>query len=279
MTRTPFVATATPKLDHPGLRPAPCKICGAESLPFDTVDMGKTCLETVYPLGVYGIPVVYKRCPDCRFIFTNDFDHFTESDWSSTIYNDRYIDVDPDYALRRPILSAGLIASQFSKRDIVGLDYGGGSGVMAGHLRKQGWTYDAFDPFGQTSLTPGLVGSYNLCSAFEVIEHLTDPAEAMKAILDMCSKDRVMLVIGTNVHDRFVTDRSRLSWWYAAPRNGHISLFSKEALRRLGARFGLDYASFGISTHFLSRGWTPGAVATMAVAGKARRQMFRRYRV
>jgi hypothetical protein len=47
---------------------------------------------------------------------------------------------------------------------------------------------------------------------------------------------------------------TRLIWWYAAPRNGHISLFSRESLARLGAKQGLNFGSLIPDPHVFWRG-------------------------
>jgi hypothetical protein len=238
--------------------------------------MARTCHEDVYPLGVSGISVVYRRCESCNFIFTNDFDTYSSADWIANIYNDKYTSIDPDYHSIRPALSRGLIESQFRKRETVGLDYGAGNGMMAESLRDRGWRYDTYDPFGNTNMVAARVGTYNLCSAFEVFEHVPNPVGALEEIVRMSSPDKIAIVIGTNTSDGMVSNKPPLSWWYAGPRNGHISLFSKEALKRLGARFGLAYNSFGSSTHYLTRHWSPAEITLMAFRGKARRVLFRR---
>lgn len=253
-----------------------CKICGQAAKVFDAIDSAKTCREDVYPLGVSGVSTIYHRCEDCGFIFTSDFDQYTASDWAEQIYNEDYIVVDPDYRKVRPLLTCTMIESQFSRDTTIGLDYGAGSGLMAATLRERGWTYDAYDPFGDVNMAPERLKTYNVCSAFEVFEHMVDPRAELARILAMCSPDKLMLVIGTNASDAMVSDRTRLSWWYAAPRNGHVSLFSKEALKRMAAQAGLDYASFGSSTHFLTRGWKPANVARMAYVGKMRRMLAKR---
>jgi hypothetical protein len=40
-----------------------------------------------------------------------------------------------------------------------------------------------------------------------------------------------------------------LNWWYAGPRNGHISLYSAEALRRLFATHGMTVQSYSAGLH------------------------------
>ncbi len=253
-----------------------CKICNGTSHIFDTIDMGRSCHKDVFPLGILGLSIIYRKCEYCSFLFTTDFDDFTPSDWTKYIYNDDYVKVDPDYEIVRPLLGCGFIESQFSKRDTVGLDYGAGNGLMAATLRNHGWVYDAYDPYGTNSVHKDRIGSYNLCSAFEVVEHMPDPVAGFKTILEMCSSDKLMIVIGTSTSDGMISNTGPLSWWYAGPRNGHISLFSKDALRRLAARFGLTYTSFGSSTHYLTRHWTAVEIATMMFRGKARRMLTKR---
>lgn len=248
-----------------------CKVCQGSTDPFDSVDRLRTCEKERFPLGISGESVLYRRCSDCGFIFTNDFDDFSAEDWAGKIYNDDYLKVDPGYVSFRPRLSRDLIASQFRKHETVGLDYGSGSGLMAKTLRDDGWTYDACEPYGESTMHPENAGRYNVCSSFEVFEHTVDPLAEMDRVLALCSPSKIAVVIGTNLSDDEVDNDRRLSWWYAAPRNGHISLFSREALRRMASRSGLDFASFGPSTHYLTRGWHSADVARMAYVGKARR--------
>jgi len=44
-----------------------------------------------------------------------------------------------------------------------------------------------------------------------------------------------------------------LSWWYAAPRNGHCSLYTASALTRLFASVGMQAASAGPALHLAYR--------------------------
>ncbi len=48
-----------------------------------------------------------------------------------------------------------------------------------------------------------------------------------------------------------------LTWWYAAPRNGHVSLFSARSLGLLAARQGWATASFSADIHLFWRGDFP----------------------
>ncbi|HEV2618574.1 MAG TPA: hypothetical protein VGU23_01390, partial [Acidobacteriaceae bacterium] len=125
----------------------PCKICGGEAQAFDVLDFNKSC-ESFYPLGLSGIPVLYRICSSCEFIGTDFFDEFTGEQWQQYIYNDEYKTVDPEYQSIRPRHNARMIDSFLTpwKDSIVGLDYGGGNGATTDILRARGWAFDCFDP-------------------------------------------------------------------------------------------------------------------------------------
>ena len=258
-------------------RGTPCKICGAESAPFDVVDFHKSCDPRLYPFGLSGIPVVYHRCPSCAFIFTPFFDGFTPAQWERHVYNADYVKVDPEYVEVRPRTNALELQSFLRRKEgVLGLDFGGGNGLTAALMREAGWAFQSFDPYGHSDVSRQNAGRFNFCSAMEVLEHTPDPVAALKSVIELCSGERLVVFIGTAVHDGLVTDATRLAWWYAAPRNGHISLFSRAALARLGSAFGLDYASITRGTHLLTRGMPRSAARAMLLRGKLLRQMRRR---
>lgn len=62
-------------------RNLPCKICGAESIPFGTLDFNISCETRRAPHKLSLIPVVYRSCNHCGFIFTDFFDVFTNDQW------------------------------------------------------------------------------------------------------------------------------------------------------------------------------------------------------
>jgi hypothetical protein len=248
-----------------------CKVCHGTTALFDTLDFAKTCADKLYPAGLAAVPVYYRRCSDCGFIFTDFFDDFTPTQWSAHLYNDEYYrSVDPAYANERPAHNARGVDHllRHVKRDTIGLDYGGGSGRTCAHLRALGYRYDTVDPFGVRSLTPEYAGRYNFCTAFEVAEHTPDPRGLWRAIVDLSSRERLAILVGTQLHDGIVTDATRLTWWYAAPRNGHISLYSRRSMQLLARQVGLDYTPFSARTHLFTRGWSEREAWWFLLRGK-----------
>jgi len=253
--------------------PPACKICEGDTVEYDLVDFNKAAHASRYPLGVAKIPVLYYRCRECGLIFTNLFDEFTRDEWTAYIYNQEYYAViDPEYADVRPKGSATWISTFLAgkKPSILGLDYGGGNGRAVEYMRESGWLFDCWDPFDHTDMANEHQEKYNFCSAMEVFEHLPDPVSSLQSLVEKCTPNELIIVIGTCIHDRVVTEEMRLNWWYAAPRNGHISLYSRISLKILAAKFGLTYVSISAKTHLLVRGHTKVEIQGMLLRCKVR---------
>jgi 2-polyprenyl-6-hydroxyphenyl methylase/3-demethylubiquinone-9 3-methyltransferase len=242
-----------------GLQPicaeeAPCKCCGTRAELYGVVDFHKNC--EVYRrkvLGVSGVPIYYYRCPACRFLFTTAFDHFTTDDFLRYVYNEEYVLVDPDYREDRPRGNADFVMRLFSgvrPRRI--LDYGGGNGALADRLRAAGFpaveTYDPFVP--AHSGRPA--GPFDCVLSFEVVEHSTDPRRTFAEMSEFLT-DPGLIVFSTLLQPPDI-DRQGLNWWYAGPRNSHVSLFARESLIAIIEPFGFGLASFNDALHVLFRG-------------------------
>jgi len=214
------------------------------------VDFSKNCAE---PKGVFlplsGIPVYYYRCPACLFIFSTDFDSLSPQDLQRLIYNDDYAVIDPDYLDARPKSIAGLVNQYFAecKTEISILDYGCGTGQTAQHLQALGFTdITNYDPFVAEHSTPPS-GTFDLLLCFEVLEHTTTPKSVI-AELAQYRKDNGLIVHSTLLQPANI-DQLKLSWWYAGPRNGHISLFTATSLRQCWTEHGMTFASSNGNVH------------------------------
>ena len=254
---------------------AHCKVCGGEAYPFDIVDFNKSCEDSPYPIGLSIVPVIYRICRQCQFIFTDFFDDFTSEQWSRYVYNKDYVKFDPEYLSVRPRINAHMLRTFLARRkqSVIGLDYGGGNGTTAAMLRAKGWNFDCYDPFGQTNMSPGLIGRYNFCSAIEVFEHTPDPVKTLRDVIEKTTTGPMMVMISTVISDGAVSNETRLSWWYAAPRNGHVSLYSRKSLQTLGAQFGLRCTLIGSGPFFLTRGFTENQAHMFVLRGKLLRRL------
>jgi SAM-dependent methyltransferase len=228
-----------------------CPICNGVSELLDVVDFSKSCEEKegVY-LGLTGIPIYYVICADCGFSFAPEIYTWSLSEFAEKIYNDEYISVDPDYVDTRPRENAGTLLSMFGDLPtrVRHLDYGGGAGLLASLLRESDWNSSSYDPFVNMDVRIEQLGKYDLITAFEVFEHVPDVQKLVSDLRLLLAPDGVIL-FSTWLSDGHIHLNERLSWWYAAPRNGHISLFSRSSLATLAQRNGWNFGSFSDVFH------------------------------
>jgi hypothetical protein len=109
------------------------------------------------------------------------------------------------------------------------LDYGSGAGVFGDRLRAAGFAnVSCYDPFSSPE-RPGW--RFDVITCFEVIEHSTDPVATiadMQALLNPGG----CIVLSQALQPSDIGS-IRGNWWYVAPRNGHISFFTRRTLARL----------------------------------------------
>ncbi|HEY0224239.1 MAG TPA: class I SAM-dependent methyltransferase [Pseudolabrys sp.] len=241
-------------LKSPSTAPTACKICNEPAPLFGVVDFNKSCEDRRgLRLPVSGTPVYYRRCQGCGFLFTDAFDDWTAADFKTYIYNDGYLEVDPDYAEIRPRSNAGVVAQLFGahKAERRVLDFGGGNDVLCSVLRAGGFPHaTTYDPFTPAHAQPP-EGMFDLITCFETLEHMPDPAAGIAAIIAHLAEPG-MVVFSTLLQPQDFASFG-LNWWYAGPRNGHVSLYSKNALVLAWRKFGFQTASFSDILHVAFR--------------------------
>jgi SAM-dependent methyltransferase len=230
------------------LQPTECKICRGPSPLFGVVDFHKSCIEAQgRRLTLSGCPIYYRRCQQCAFTFTDAFDAWSPEAFRQHIYNDDYLTVDPDFIEVRPSGNAAVVSSTFQlfKDSMQILDYGGGVGLFAQRLRDHGFSAETYDPFSNFNQIPSV--SFDLITCFEVMEHVPWPTETVATIVSLLKEQGAILFSTLLQPDNFAA--VGLSWWYAAPRNGHVSLYSRQSLAHLFAPHGMRVASFSEGLH------------------------------
>ena len=247
MTMQPPIGTVAPGMPiHVGPYPeTACLVCGSPSLSLAYLDFNKTCEDGKGPIFPKAeIPVEYLQCSGCGFIFAPMFQSWSLKDFETWIYNKDYPATDPDYLIARPKASTDSFEYIFGdKKDrLRHLDYGGGNGELSRQLRALGWDSTSYDPFADPDLDVTTLGKFDLVTAVEVIEHVPDPHQFMLAVMQFLNDDSV-IVISTLLSDRRFQPGG-LDWWYASPRNGHISLFSEKSLGTLGRHYGFEHRSY-----------------------------------
>lgn len=230
-----------------------CPVCGASTSLLDAVDFNKNCEEARgLHLPKSGVPVAYVICDACRFCFAPELHRWPVAEFEKRIYNADYAQVDPDYISARPESNAAMLHSLFTAGGISHLDYGGGSGVLSRALVDRGWNSQTYDPFVDPDVQVERLGRFDLVTAFEVFEHVPD-IDKLFADLQAVLKPDGLLLFSTLLSDGQIEPGKPLHWWYAAPRNGHISLFSAESMRICMQQHDLNFASASAGLHVAYR--------------------------
>jgi SAM-dependent methyltransferase len=234
--------------------PAPCKICRGVALLYGVVDFNRNCeIPDGIKLALSGTPIYYRRCSECKFLFTDAFDDWSIEQFKAHIYNEEYKLIDPGYCSLRPRANADVVARLWGaiKTETRVLDFGGGNDVFCTALRDAGFPVAVtFDPMVPEHATRP-EGKFDLVTSFETFEHLPDPSAGIASVLEFAADPG--LIFFTTLLQPIDIEQERLNWWYVGPRNGHVSLFSREALTKAWNRYGYRVASLNDNTHFAFR--------------------------
>lgn len=233
----------------------PCPVCDAACVPLGEVDFNKNCEEARgIRLPYTGRMVQYVTCTGCGYSFAPGFAGWSHADFQREIYNDQYVLVDPDYTGARARENARFLIESFGEagKQVRHLDYGGGDGTMSRLLREAGWDSASYDPFVDLQVRPAELGTFRLITSFEVFEHVPD-VQRLVADLAALLAPAGLLMFSTLLSDGELAPGRPPDWWYAAPRNGHISLFSARSLALLARRHGFSCASAQSLVHLFWR--------------------------
>lgn len=228
-----------------------CKICSGQSPLLDVIDFNRTCEEArgiVFPLA--GIPVWYRRCSACGFVFSNHADTWSPAEFEARIYNEEYRRIDPDFAGARPRFFLERLQSLFGDRlrPLRILDYGAGDGALVDLMRGAGLDAVGYDPYSRRpDFRQRPTSRFDLVLAFEVFEHSVDPKGLVQDMAQLLDPQGLLLFSTTLNDGRPLFPR--LAWPYAAPRNGHFSLYSAHSLDVLFAGVGRRVGSFDSELH------------------------------
>jgi len=191
--------------------------------------------------------VAYWGCEECGFLFSRFLDKFSASAVAALIYNEDYLQVDPDYPDARPQRNAKWLQGLLHGSPSV-LDYGCGNGKLVELMSGFGVERIAGeDPFSGSIGDPG-VGRFDLVVAFEVLEHATDPIALASHLRSRLSDDGIIILSTHLLQEQCACP---LNWRYVAPRNGHVSIFSRRSLERLAGRVGMAVRSLTATKHVL----------------------------
>lgn len=274
MTRGDFDlhAYAADRLDECSRQPErPCKLCAQPSRLFDVVDLNKQCHYALYPEDIVGIPVYYRRCDVCGLVFTDFFDKFDKDAWSKFIYNEEYRRIDPEFSHIRPERDARFVREllkPYWREGDAGYDYGGGEGVFAKRMSQAGMRFRCVDPFGVDERPEG-AGPERFLTSFEVFEHFVDLEASLSEAFGLCRTDEFLAIVGTKSVPAKL-GRGQLShWYYAGPRNGHITFYTHRSMELIAQRLGAEYRAVSSGMHLFGKGFDLKAISRRALGLRA----------
>lgn len=205
------------------------------------------------PFGVARVlkkyDVRYFSCQQCGFVQT-ETPYWLEEAYSSAI---SAIDIGPvDRALKMAEKTKALAVTMFNPW-LPCLDFGAGYGLFVRRLRDLGLDCRYFDRHCENLFAQGFEADpfsgsrFEFVTAFEVVEHFSDPVAEVGRLLECTSN----LFFSTELlppHRPGPND-----WWYYAPEFGqHISIFSRQSLDILAQRLGMQLLSHG-RLHLLTK--------------------------
>jgi len=215
-----------------------CKICAADTKPHDRGLM----------LGRY--QVQFFRCPSCGFVQTEEPFWLKES-YSSAINRSDIGYVGRNLAHAKMVHSLIGIAFDPKARFI---DFGGGYGMFVRLMRDLGFDFYWRDKycdnlFAGEHVAPDILSDrYELLTAFEVFEHLTDP---MSDIHQMAAlSDTIVFSTGLTPD---VAPPVKEWVYYGLDHGQHVAFYTRAALLHIAGQYGMRLFSHGGFLHMLTR--------------------------
>jgi hypothetical protein len=194
--------------------------------------------------------VGYFQCPECLFIQTE------KPYWIKEAYSSAITLLDIGLLHRNmkflPRI-ASLIELFFDKKKSF-LDFAGGYGVFVRLMRDRGYQFFLQDEYCENIFAQGFDYTLNndskfeLITAFEVFEHLENPMDTLKILLN--HSDHIFF--STELQPNATPNPEK--WQYMAPELGqHISFYHLKTLKTIARKYNMHFYTNGRSLHFFSK--------------------------
>ncbi len=189
--------------------------------------------------------VRYFFCDSCGLLQTE------EPYWLDEAYGRAIADADTGLVSRNLDIAARLASLLYFcfERNGRFLEFAGGYGLLTRLMRDRGFDFYWHDTYCENIFARGF--EWNglqesrpaaAVTAFEVIEHVWDPAEMVRSALAKANSKT--LILSTLPYEG-EPPRPEDWWYYSLATGQHISFFRRETLRRLAQKLGLQFYTAG----------------------------------
>ena len=185
--------------------------------------------------------VDYWYCDECGLLQTE------EPYWLEEAYTDAIATADTGLVARNLSTARRLSTLLYCVLDRRGnyVDSAGGYGMLTRLMRDIGFNFFWHDEYCDNLLArgfeaPNVPGSVTAVTAFEVLEHLTNPLEFLAKCLE--ENGTSTIIVSTELYHG--KPPSPGDWWYYTPETGqHISFYQRRTLQRLARELSLNLYS------------------------------------
>lgn len=239
----------------PDSQTSACPVCGGGEVFVLAKEMNVSCGDYFEGARLFpddAGPASLVRCSRCGFARFRDMHAWPPALFQTRIYNEDYHKCDPPFETERPEKLARWLAPICQGQRLI--DYGGGNGLTAALLRDQGVEAVSYDPFYGDETLPEWRA--DIVTAFEVVEHVPDQGALFEAMLDLLAPGGVVLFSTLLQPGSLAPD-----WWYASPRNGHVSFHTRTSLAEVLSGAGATLVSLSDEIHLAAR--EPEALGTL----------------